>query len=282
VDIREFFRLVRIEHGLMFAAAVFIGEVIAGKIPEIPILVLSLLIPLFSEMGAFALNDYLDIETDRLNKRKRPLVTGTISPKFALWFSILSLVFSTVLAYFINIPVFLLAFSLNLLAVSYNIRLKDLPLVGNIYIAFTMGIPFIFGNMVVSEMLYVPSIILFLLGFTAGIAREIVKSIEDMHGDKAARGSKTLPILIGEKYSAGIAIALYMLFIPLTYLPFFYGLEGTVVASSLVTVGNILILKGIYSILKRDYRLARKLSLIAFAFGIAGYLLSTSVFSLGL
>lgn len=282
MDIREFFRLVRIEHGLMFAAAVFIGEVIAGKIPEIPILVLSLLIPLFSEMGAFALNDYLDIETDRLNKRKRPLVTGTISPKFALWFSILSLVFSTVLAYFINIPVFLLAFSLNLLAVSYNIRLKDLPLVGNIYIAFTMGIPFIFGNMVVSEMLYVPSIILFLLGFTAGIAREIVKSIEDMHGDKAARGSKTLPILIGEKYSAGIAIALYMLFIPLTYLPFFYGLEGTVVASSLVTVGNILILKGIYSILKRDYRLARKLSLIAFAFGIAGYLLSTSVFSLGL
>ena len=282
MDIREFFRLVRIEHGLMFAAAVFIGEVIAGKIPEIPILVLSLLIPIFSEMGAFALNDYLDIEADRLNKRKRPLVTGTIRPKFALWFSVSSLVLSTVLAYFINIPVFLLAFSLNLLAVSYNIRLKDLPLVGNIYIAFTMGIPFIFGNMVVSEMLYTPSIILFVLGFTAGLAREIVKSIEDMHGDKAARGSRTLPILIGDKYSAGIAIALYVLFIPITYLPFLYGLQGTFVTYTLVTVGNILIMKGIYSVLKKDYRLARNLSLIAFGFGIAGYLLSTSVFSLGL
>lgn len=282
MNIKEFFRLVRIEHGLMFAAAVFIGEIIAGRIPELPILILSLLIPLFSEMGAFALNDYLDIEADKLNKRKRPLVTGTISPGFALWFSVFSLLFSTIIAYLISLPIFLLTLFLNLLAVAYNAKLKDLPLLGNTYIAFTMGIPFLFGNLVVSETLFVPNIVLFLLGFMAGFAREIIKSVEDMHGDKIARGSRTLPILIGEKYSVGIAILFYILFIPLTYVPFFYCLEGTFITYSLITIGNILILKSIYSIVQKKYKDARKSSLIAFGFGIIGYLLSTTLFSLSL
>lgn len=282
MDIREFFKLVRIEHGLMFAAAVFIGEVIAGKIPEAGVLILSLLIPLFSEMGAFALNDYLDIETDKLNKRKRPLVTGAVSPKFALWFSVFSLLFSTVLSYFISLPVFLLTLLLNLLAIAYNAKLKDLPLLGNAYIAFTMGIPFIFGNLVVSNILLTPNIILFFLGFMAGLAREIIKSVEDMRGDRLARASSTLPLVIGVKYSIAIAIALYILFIPVAYLPFFHGLEGSIAPYFLVTVGNILLVKSVYSVLRKEYADARKSSLTAFVFGIIGYLLSTSLFSLSL
>ncbi len=266
----------------MFAAAVFIGEVIAGKIPEAGVLILSLLIPLFSEMGAFALNDYLDIETDKLNKRKRPLVTGAVSPRFALWFSVFSLLFSTVLSYFISLPVFLLTLLLNLLAIAYNAKLKDLPLLGNAYIAFTMGIPFIFGNLVVSNILLTPNIILFFLGFMAGLAREVIKSVEDMRGDRLARASSTLPLVIGVKYSIAIAIALYILFIPVAYLPFFHGLEGSIAPYFLVTVGNILLVKSVYSVLRKEYADARKSSLTAFVFGIIGYLLSTSLFSLSL
>lgn len=283
MKIKEFLKLVRFEHGLMFAAAVFIGEIIAGEIPEIPILVLSLLIPLFSEMGAFALNDYLDMGADKANKRKdRPLVAGTVPPKFALWFSILSLLFSTIISYFISLPIFILVLFLNLLAVAYNMKLKDLPLAGNIYIAFTMGIPFIFGNLVVSDFLFAPNIILFFLGFLAGLGREIVKSAEDMHGDRLARGSNTLPILIGEKPSVLIAGFLYLIFIPMSYLPFFIGLNGTIIPYVLITAGNLIVLYSIWFITRKKYAEARKLTLIAFLFGLTGYLLSTSFFSLGL
>jgi len=281
--IKEFLKLVRFEHGIMFAAAVFIGEIIAGKIPETPILVLSLLIPLFSEMGAFALNDYLDIEADKANKRKdRPLVAGIISPGFALWFSILSLLASTVMSWFISLPIFILVLFLNLLAVAYNMKLKDLPLAGNKYIAFTMGIPFIFGNLVVSDFLFAPNIILFFLGFVAGLGREIVKSVEDMHGDKLARGSNTLPILIGEKHSLITAVILYLVFIPMSYLPFFIGLNGSVIPYILITAANLLVVYSIWFITKKNYSKARKLTLIAFVLGLFGYLLSTSFFSLSL
>ncbi|MEM2949002.1 MAG: UbiA family prenyltransferase [Candidatus Bilamarchaeaceae archaeon] len=273
--LKEIARLTRIEHGLMFAAAVFIGEIITGTVPPYGILLLSILIPVFSEMGAFALNDYVDVEADRANKRTdRPLVAGTLSPRFALLLSISMLLLSSFLAYFINAVVFILTISLNILAIAYNFKLKELPLVGNGYIALTMGIPFIFGNFVVSQVIFPPNFVLFILAFIAGLAREIIKSVEDVYGDLVARGAKTLPILIGRKQSLAIAFLLYMAFIPLTYLPFVSGLRGTLLSYFFVTLGNTLIVANVFYALKGEYRKSRSLSLIAFFMGLLGYLIA--------
>ena len=87
MKIKEFIKLTRFEHAIMLAIAVWIGITAAnGTFPQINLLILiSLLVTMFSEMGSFAFNDYLDIETDKLNnKTDRPLVNGTISPKVAL------------------------------------------------------------------------------------------------------------------------------------------------------------------------------------------------------
>jgi len=184
--LKELFRLTRFEHALMLAFAVLIAEtVVLGALPPLSlVIVLSLLVPIFSEMGSFALNDYLDIEADKANKMmERPLVKGTISAGFALWFSVACLVISVALALFINLPAFLIALVFNLLAVAYNYRLKDLPLVGNAYIALTMAIPFLFGNYVVSGTLSPIILVLAVLGFVAGLAREVIKSVQDMEGD---------------------------------------------------------------------------------------------------
>ena len=138
---------------IMLAVAVFIGEtVVLRSVPQLSLpIILSLLVPMLSEMGSFALNDYLDIETDRLNKKMRPLVKGTISPGFALWFSVISLALSLVLAYFINTDAFFIALVFDALAIAYDWKLKDLPMLGNIYIGLSMAIPFIFGDFVVSD-----------------------------------------------------------------------------------------------------------------------------------
>jgi geranylgeranylglycerol-phosphate geranylgeranyltransferase len=275
--LKELFRLTRFEHALMLALAVLIAEtVVLGHLPQPDLtILLSLLVPIFSEMGSFALNDYLDIETDRLNKKKdRPLVKGTISPKFALWFSVFSLLFSSVFAFLINIPSFVIALAFNLVAVLYNWKLKDLPLLGNAYIALTMAIPFIFGDYVVSTSLSPLALVLAALGFVAGLAREIVKSVQDMEGDIKARGSKTLPVIIGAGGSSALAILLYIAFIPLTIAPFYLGLAFKPVPTALVAIADLIILVICFKIAKKDYRFARNASLAAFFVGMVGILLA--------
>jgi geranylgeranylglycerol-phosphate geranylgeranyltransferase len=229
-------------------------------------------------MGSFALNDYFDIETDRANKKNdRPLVNGSISPKFALYFSILSFIGSVAFAYLINITIFIIALAFNLAAILYNWKLKDLPLIGNIYIALTMAIPFIFGNFVFSESLSVIAVVLALLGFVAGLAREIIKSVQDMKGDKKARKSKTLPIVIGKKPALAIAIILYLLFIPLSAAPFFLGLHVASIPVILVLAADVMILL-ICQKASNDQKFARDMSLVSFFLGMFGLFLASLMY----
>lgn len=274
MDLRELARLTRFEHALMLAFAVLIAEtVVLGHLPQPSLIIaLSLIVPILSEMGAFALNDYLDIETDRLNRKTgRPLVKGTISPGFALHFSIIMLILSTAAALLINTMAFAIAIIFNLLAIAYNWKLKDLPLMGNIYIGLTMAIPFIFGNFVVSSELSMLALILALLGLIAGIAREIIKSVQDMEGDIKARRSRTLPVVIGKGPSTTIAILLYLLFIPLSLSPFTLDLKATIPPLLLVGAADIILLAVCYKIaVGEDYRFARSMSLVAFGLGMVG------------
>ena len=274
--LKELFRLTRFEHAVMLAFAVFIAEtIVLGGIPPFTLpIALSLLVPVFSEMGSFALNDYLDIETDRANKKNRPLVKGTISKKFALCFSYACLAISVILAFFINHSVFFIALAFNLLAVAYNHKLKDLPAVGNVYIALTMAIPFIFGNCTVTPGHMGPlTIVLALLGFVAGLAREIIKSVQDMEGDIKARGSKTLPVVIGKRPALAIAVALYLSFIPLSAAPFFLGLEAGLLPVAFVGAADALILVICFKSMKEAYGFARNASLFAFMLGLLGIML---------
>lgn len=276
--LKDLWALTRFEHAIMLAIAVLIGEtIILGGFPPITtIIILSLLVPIFSEVGSFALNDYLDLETDKINKKTdRPLVQGALSPKFALWFSIITILLSIILAWFINVYAFVIALVFNLLAILYNWKLKDLPLLGNLYIATTMAIPFIFGNFVVSTSLSKIAIILAALGFVAGLAREIVKSVQDVKGDVKARNSKTLPVIVGEKNALYLSYVLYLIFILLTILPFFHGLKINSYGTFLIAIADAGILYNIFLLVKtRDYRVARKISLVCLFIGLIGILLS--------
>ena len=64
--LKEFLKLTRFEHAIMLALAVLLSEIIVlGYFPLFSlIIILSLLVPIFSEMGSFALNDYLDINNN--------------------------------------------------------------------------------------------------------------------------------------------------------------------------------------------------------------------------
>jgi geranylgeranylglycerol-phosphate geranylgeranyltransferase len=270
----------------MLAIAVLIGETIAlGALPPLTfVIILSLLVPIFSEMGSFALNDYLDVETDKLNKREdRPLVSGEISKDFAFWFSLTVMGMSIICGWFINIYAFWIALVFNLLAIAYNYKLKDLPVLGNAYIGLSMAIPFAFGFAVVKDsLLLTPTVfVLFIMAFLAGLAREIVKSVEDMEGDKKARGSKTLPIVIGEKNARILAAALLFAFAPLAALPFTYGLSMNLLPVLVVAFADLGMVWLAWLVFskgdKKTLKKVRKLSLAFMFLGLVGILIAALI-----
>ncbi|SUZ92433.1 uncharacterized protein METZ01_LOCUS45287 [marine metagenome] len=73
-------------------------------------------------------------------------------------------------------------------------KLKQLPLVGNIVIALILGLTFIFSGAVFGNIK--PMIIPCFLAFGLTLVRELVKDIEDMEGDRQS-GLITFPIIAG-------------------------------------------------------------------------------------
>lgn len=190
--IADLVKLTRVEHSLMLAIAVFIGELIsASKLPEPSMIALSFVPPILLGMASFSINDYFDLESDRINKRfDRPLVAGKVSPKFAHNFAIALFLIGILVSFAVNFNAFIIVTIFALLSYLYSYKLKDIALIGNAYIAMTMAIPFVYGNFVVNQNLDNGALILSLIAFTTGLAREITGTIRDIGGDKKARGSK--------------------------------------------------------------------------------------------
>ena len=88
--LRAIWELMRLGHGIMIFLGIFIGSVIAYSEPNYlnwndfiitfwDKIILTFFTALFLEASTFALNDYLDLEIDKKNKRDdRPLVRGDI------------------------------------------------------------------------------------------------------------------------------------------------------------------------------------------------------------
>lgn len=220
--IAAFARLTRIEHALLLAVAVLTGETVAlGRLPEAGIALLSVLPPVFIEMASFAINDFFDVESDRVNKRlDRPLVSGAVSANEALTLSVAAFAAGIASAYFINTVDFAIALAFAALAFAYSYRLKDVALLGNAAIAASMSVPFLFGNLAVAGGLSSAVLVLAAMAFLAGIAREVVITIRDMEGDAQARKARTLPMVIGVRRSAALASALFVAAIALSAYPF--------------------------------------------------------------
>jgi len=282
-------RLFRIEHALLLAVAVLVGELVASGaqpalpsglpaplLPALPLLLCSLAVPVFIEMGSFALNDYFDIKADKENKRSdRPIASGEISQRAALVAAAACYIIGVAAA----LPLPPLALYITLifafLSIAYNFRLKELPLVGNLYIAASMAIPFLFGSLVVAPEIYARIWAIALVAAVAGLGREIIKSAEDMEGDVKHRNARTLPVVMGKRNSLLLAALLYAALVPLSLSPFALGLHANILALGLVIITALTFAAMAYLAAtdesKHNLIALRKTSLLALAIGLAGY-----------
>ncbi|MEM4367179.1 MAG: UbiA family prenyltransferase [Candidatus Anstonellales archaeon] len=255
--------LFRAEHALLICIAIAFSQYITGAAPNI----IHYIAPILAQFSAFALNDYLDAEADKLNKRKdRPIVSGLVTKEQALYAGVGALALSLVAALFLPLIALSIVLLFNALSLLYNLRLKDYPLVGEFYIASSMAIPFIYGASFAQ--VTVPIIVITITVFFFGIGREIIKKVEDMAGDKKARGASTLPILIGAKGAVKVAIAFLSVSFALFAVAFFLFFIPNPVSLLFFAFMAILLFYSVYSAIANDYKKARMVSLASMFFAL--------------
>ena len=170
------------------------------------------------------INDYFDREIDRINAPERPIPRGAVSPRGALVFSVL--LFAAAVGLSLLLPVGAIGLALlNLLAlVAYTELFKGLPGVGNLVVAYLGGSTFLFGGLAVGGDLATAGV-LFGLAALSTFAREVIKDVEDVAGDRE-EGLNTLPIAVGERRAlvvAAVALGVAVLASPLPYITEAFG-----------------------------------------------------------
>ena len=203
---------------LLSGLSILTAAVLAQPIQNHMHVALAAIIGIMITAAANTINDYYDIEIDRINRPERVLPSARITPDSALVFSIILFVCAIFFSIFIDAPSFLLALISSFLLVLYSAKLKRTVLMGNILVAFVSGLAFLFGAAAANHWSYglTPAC----LAFFFHLGREILKDLEDIEGDGAGN-AMTLPV----KYGPGAALvtitAVYTILIFVTFIPYY-------------------------------------------------------------
>ena len=196
--------------------------------------------------GGNVVNDYFDYKIDAINKPERPIPSGRISRKTAGIYSLCLFIVGIIVAFYINYLLGIIALFSSLLMIYYAYDLKIRVLIGNFVISFLTGLCFVFGGIAVGEI--VTSIYLGVYAFLMTMAREIVKDMEDVGGDKK-EGAKTFPIIYGMKSSSILAASLMVIASITSPVLYFIGIFNILYLAVLL-VAIFVFLVGAVSILK--------------------------------
>ena len=223
--------------GVLLGSMLALGGLPEGKLASITALQA---ISVWTFMCSWnALNDYLDLEIDRVNRPDRPLPSGAISEASAkggialmMAASLLSIVGALGIAKDIEgevegwYPAVVIWIGALFLLTnyesssSYSMRLKERGLPGNVAISLSVGMVVLFGSAGVFDPFNLRTWSVFVVGVLYNLAREIVKDIEDMEGDK---GRNTYAMRAGPEKARTVAWVLLLLTLASLLIPFGIG-----------------------------------------------------------
>jgi geranylgeranylglycerol-phosphate geranylgeranyltransferase len=192
------------------------------------------------------INDLFDIEIDKINRPNRPLAANTLTQSEAVFLFILFSSLSLLLAYFINLPCFIIDASAITLLFLYSFIFKKVILLGNFIVAFLTGLTFIYGGVSVGNLSYaiMPAVFAFLINFI----REIIKDMEDIEGDKLS-GVFSFPYVYGSNLAKKVIALFSLILIAATFIPYiykFYKIEYFIIVMALVNPVLIYTLRALF------------------------------------
>lgn len=196
---------------------------IVGAVPSSPAFILLVISLLFIVAGGYVINDYFDVEIDKINKPDKLIVSRVFSENVTKFFYItltfLGLLSGLLSSIMILNSKFYLLFAILFLLVcmlySYSAYYKKKLIVGNLIVsvsvAFAVFLPWLFEILYLSNntlilyavgdtlMLTLPYVLIYtIFAFFMTMMREIIKDAEDFKGDLVTR-CRTIPIVLGIK-----------------------------------------------------------------------------------
>ncbi len=217
------FRLFRFELPFTAGVCVILGELLAlGKIPTTKELILGFLSVFFISATSLILNDYFDIESDKINAPERPLPAGLVTKQDVVLLSCLVTALGFVASYMISFKALLVVILAWAVGFLYNWRFKKTGLLGNLMVSFSVGMTFIFGGIAVDQPFEKAVWSFGIMVFLINLGEEIAADAMDVVGDKQA-GSRSLPVLLGRENALKISSAIFLLVSIVSCLPFLFG-----------------------------------------------------------
>jgi geranylgeranylglycerol-phosphate geranylgeranyltransferase len=168
------------------------------------------------------INDYLGLTEDKYNAPQRPMVTGKLNIKFALYLSIVLFLIGFIITYMLSkqaIIFYLLIFSLNIV---YE-RAKRMPLLGNIFFGLLIASCLYYAAICTSQQQFTTVLLnsriaaLAILVWLINFVLCFFSDFKDYEGDKKTK-VRTLVVLLGldrAKY-----LGLILIILPFIYLYF--------------------------------------------------------------
>ena len=223
-----YLEIIRPGNAVMAAIAVIL-MMFVGHYYGLPIIICALIVFVCTGAGN-TINDVFDVKIDEINKPNRPIPSGRISLENARNYAYalfgIGIALSIICSYLVNsIWPSVIVIPAVIIMYFYARNLKAMPLVGNITVATLTGFCFVIAGTVIAcatgslKILFI-SVYLGLFALFMTLAREIVKDMEDIEGDKL-EGARTFPILYGKKIPSIVSIILIVvttLMCPILYI----------------------------------------------------------------
>jgi len=278
--LKDFVRILRPLNCAMAAMAVLVGYLISINHIALDYSIFSILnlqlaismIAAFMVCGAGqAINDFFDIEIDKKKNPQKPIPSGKISPKNALYFSLALFLLANIIAFFfLNEMAVFISAGFSILLIVYSAFLSKMKYFGNWIVAGGTSFTLIFGAAI--NEINSAVILLSVSALLANVCREIIKDFEDLETD---RGFKTSLPMIAKKENVQEAVfAIYAIAMLLPYWVFSQGFFGNTIFIVLVSASNIFFLESYSELLKGNNSNAQNFSkngmivaLIGFAAG---------------
>lgn len=300
MDIATLFKMIRPVNIVIAMATLLIGYFLLGELPGSETealgsarLAAELLLFAFAIAFANIQNDILDLESDRANRPERPLVCGKATVKAAkvcsTMFAILTIgcgVADGFWAYSAIPTIF--AVGLALFLIAYNIKLKHIPLLKNMTVAFLCATPLLLCLVspvgpIESDGASLEPLTKFaflfpamLFAFLLTTAREIYKDLEDETGDLKA-GIMTFPLIAGAATArrfAGAFLLFTWISLPMPVLQGTYPVLFVILTGATMSPCFAYILVQAH---RRNYRKAQSVTKLSMFVGLVALVVSTAV-----
>jgi 4-hydroxybenzoate polyprenyltransferase len=243
--------------------------------------------------AGYIINDYFDVQIDRINKPDRLVIDIDFSRRYAMAAHLILNVLGLLIGVYLSGSIGLWKMSILFFITSgglwyYSTLFKRKFLIGNFLIAlFSAFVPLIVGLFEIPLLInkYRETLIALdtnfndilawiliysLFAFLVSLAREIIKDIEDVEGDKEY-GCTTLPIVAGIKTAK--AVAVFIITIVISIIAYLQYLEQDKILFIYIFIAleiplAFLIIRVIGAKEKKDFRIASRLVKIIMVAGI--------------